>query len=151
MKKQYVSSCILGFGGYLSGRNSTIGAEKALQRKIKMPKDNSSETGYKPYGNMMYATSDVAGFAGVSGADLEAYAREHFADLQHKPRVKRFTGEKQAPTARFLWPDGSLEEIKALRISGQIAPAGGAVEEYDPALHDALFDAKKGLGLGVTQ
>ena len=114
-----------------------------------MPKDNSSETGYKPYGNMMYATSDVASFAGVSGADLEAYAREHFTDLQHKPRVKRFTGEKQAPTARFLWLEGSLEEIKALRVGGQIAPAGGAVEDYNPALHDALLDAKKGSALGV--
>jgi len=102
----------------------------------------------EPYRNGMYPTNRVAGYSGVSSEDLEKYFRDDPTRLQHKPKVKLFKGEKQAATARFLWPEGSLDEIKALREMGTIAPSGGAIEEYDPTIHDVLLDARKGIGTG---
>lgn len=103
------------------------------------------------YRNGLFPTNRVASYACVSSEDLEKYARANYLRLQHKPMVKLFRGENQPATARFLWPEGSLDEIKALREAGTIKPNGGAIEEYDPTIHDALFDARKGMGAGSPQ
>jgi len=117
------------------------GVPKKKRRNISMNKP-------EPYKNGMYPTNRVASYACVSSEDLERYARANYNLLQNKPMVKLFRGENHPATARFLWPEGSLDEIKALREAGTIQPSGGAIEEYDPAIHDALFDARKGTGMG---